>query len=462
VLFNSVHFAVFIVAVVAIKACLKERYLPSFLVVASYYFYAGWNIYYLPLLLATTALDYGICQVLAREETPGRRKGLLALSLVGNLGLLLFFKYGNFLWENIAYGLLRGAGADVPAVLAITLPVGISFYTFQSMGHTIDVYRRDFNREVSLRQFALYVSFFPQLVAGPILRGMEFFPQLDRLKERRDWWGGLDLVVTGFLKKVLIADNLALYVDAVFADTQGYSTTEITLATYAFAAQIYCDFSGYTDIARGVAKWIGIEIPINFDYPYFSQGIVDFWRRWHISLSSWLRDYLYISLGGNRGGQYRTLRNLLLTMALGGFWHGAAWNFLLWGMYHGVLLVIAHTTGWLSGPVEGEKTWRRLLRAAATFHLVLIGWFLFRVGQLGDIEALWTSKAVVVRDTGELYHMLVYLLVFICAHSLRYVTRLRMVASGRPLVLQAVVISGAVGLMVVLGARASNFIYFQF
>ncbi len=443
-------------------ACLKVRYLPAFLLLASYYFYAGWNIYYLPLLLATTLLDYGVCRSLACENASAQRKRLLALSLVGNLGLLFFFKYGNFIWDNFVQGPLRSAGVEVPVTLAIVLPIGISFYTFQSMGHSIDVYRRKFTDEINLRDFALYVSFFPQLVAGPILRGADFFPQLKRLKCQRDWWGGLDLILTGFLKKVLIADNLAVYVDTVFADLSGYSRLEISLATYAFAAQIYCDFSGYTDIARGVAKWLGIEIPINFNYPYFSQSIAEFWRRWHISLSSWLKDYLYISLGGNRGGHYKTLRNLFLTMALGGFWHGAAWNFLAWGAYHGVLLVLAHGAV-RREPSPNTRWWIRVWRVVQTFHLVLIGWFLFRIEHLGDVVMLWQGDTVAwVRDAGELANMLAFLFAFVCVHSLRYATNMQLVAEHRPLWSQVAVVSAVGVLLVLLGAPASNFIYFQF
>ena len=461
-LFNSAHFALFIVVILAVSACLRRRHLPIFLIGASYYFYAGWNIKYLPLLLATTALDYGICRALSGEEAVGRRKRLVALSLAGNLGLLAFFKYGNFLWENFAYGLLIRVGFEVPAVLVITLPVGISFYTFQSMGHTIDVYRRQFGERVGLRDFALYVGFFPQLVAGPILRGKEFFPQLKELDRRRDWWGGADLVLCGFMKKVLIADNLALYVDAVYADPFAYSQLEVALATYAFAAQIYCDFSGYTDIARGVAKWIGIEIPINFNYPYFSESMVEFWRRWHISLSSWLRDYLYISLGGNRVGRSRTLCNLLLTMILGGFWHGAAWNFLLWGAYHGGLLVLAHATGWLAISGKGSRL-RRAGRVALTFHLVLLGWFLFRIERLEDVAVWWQTSAVdVVRDAMALHEMLFYLVLFALAHAVRRQTQLQLVVASRPLALQAMVAAVAIAPMVVAGAPAVNFIYFQF
>ena len=277
-----------------------------------------------------------------RLRERSRRRAFLWTSVLINLGILGFFKYFNFFADNLrGLGTLLGWQPD-PALLKVALPVGISFYTFQTMSYTIDVYRGKSQPDRSLLRVALYVAYFPQLVAGPILRPDEFFPAL-----RRAWrlsadhlTRGFHLIIVGLVKKVLIADSMAPLVDTFLSQPQGRPSLCIYVGVTLFAAQIYCDFSGYTDIARGISRVFGVEIPINFNYPYFSTSIIEFWRRWHISLSTWLRDYLYIPLGGNRCGTVRLYLNVMATMLLGGLWHGAAWNFVIWGGYQGLLLCI--------------------------------------------------------------------------------------------------------------------------
>lgn len=316
----------------------------------------------------------------------GRRRAFLVTSVVSNLGMLGFFKYYNFFAGSLQ-GLGTWLGADMTLpVLGVALPVGISFYTFQTMSYTIDAYRGTIQAERSLLRMALYVSYFPQLVAGPILRPQELLPALDRpwrlLPENVR--SGFHLALVGLFKKVLIADWCAPMVNTIFADPMGQPTLAIWLGTALFAVQIYCDFSGYTDIARGVSRMLGVEIPLNFNFPYFSTSIIDFWRRWHISLSSWLRDYLYIPLGGSKRSTGRVYVNLMTTMVLGGLWHGAAWNFVIWGAYQGALLCINRVVragvqkvpaldAAMTSPPGTVARW------AVTAYFWMLGWLIFRV-----------------------------------------------------------------------------------
>ena len=458
-LFNSFHFLTFLFCVLVFSKVIPRRFVAPFLVLSSYYFYASWDLIYLPLLLGTTILDYFVCSSLLKPGDNPSRKYLLAVSIVGNLGVLAYFKYGTFIWDNlisIPYELLSN---DLPTTVSIVLPVGISFYTFQSMGHSIDVYRRKFTEKVGFLNFALYVSFFPQLVAGPILRGGDFFPQISNFKKNKDIWLGLNLVLIGFIKKLVFADNLAGYIDPIFSDIQTRSVIEVLIATYAFAIQIYCDFSGYTDIARGVAKWVGFDIPINFNYPYFSTSVIDFWRRWHISLSNWLRDYLYISLGGNRYGVKQTYRNLMITMILGGFWHGAAWNFLLWGFYHGILLVLANYLG-DKGPKKTGIV--KFVHAFWTFNLVCFGWFIFRIESITDI-GFWMGRDDLWHLNADgLVNIILLITLFFILHIYRYVTTIQLVDVHRPLPLQILILVLSLFTIVLFGASSNAFIYFQF
>ena len=351
--FNSYQFALFFSALLPAYWLLRnQRGAQNVLLLgAGYYFYGCWNPRFLALLILSTLVDYSCGLWIDRFESRRGRRWMLAISVVLNLGVLGYFKYYYFFAESLQALLLRG-GASVSLwhVKKVVLPIGISFYTFQSMSYVIDVYRREIKPTRNLIQFAAFVSFFPHLVAGPIMRATSLLPQVcsRRRFDLKQFYEGAYLIFWGLVKKVVVADNLALLVNDLFGRWQSLDGGLSLLAVYAFAFQIYCDFSGYTDIARGVGKCLGFEIPLNFNLPYFATSPRDFWSRWHISLSNWLRDYLYIPLGGSRSSSLLTCRNLMLTMVLGGLWHGAAWTFVAWGFYQGVLLVLHRSArrGW--------------------------------------------------------------------------------------------------------------------
>lgn len=341
--FASRAFFVFLPFVLLIYHLLPSRaYKYRFLLVASWFFYMSWNPWFIWVILFTSVVDYFAGRLIEEAETPGRRRAWLLLSLVTNLGFLGAFKYTGFCVSN-SLALAHQLGWSVPNwEVRIVLPLGISFHTFQGISYTLDVYRKKIPAVRSFVDFALFVAFFPQLVAGPIVRAVEFLPQMvapPRVSAVQVI-EGLHWFMLGLFKKVFIADRLAQFVDPVFANPELYDAATHRWAVLAYAAQIYCDFSGYSDLAIGCAKWFGFELPQNFHFPYLATSITDFWRRWHISLSTWLRDYLYIPLGGNRQGTLRTYVNLLITMTLCGLWHGASWNYILWGVYNGILLSI--------------------------------------------------------------------------------------------------------------------------
>ena len=341
-LFSSVTFFVFFTILLCVLAVL-QRHLERkiVLLVASYVFYMWWNPAFILLIILSTLVDYQVGRLLDTTTLPARRKLLLILSLCTNLGILGVFKYTNFFQDNLLLfsKLLFGYTPSWPTI-NIILPVGISFYTFQTMSYTIDVYRRKLDVCHSLIDFSLFVSFFPQLVAGPIVRAADFLPQLQQLKRVEFQASSLFLFLRGLVKKIIIADNLGIFADKVFENPEAWPSAIIWVATICFSIQIYCDFSGYTDMAIAVARILGYQLPLNFDRPYFATDPSMFWRKWHISLSSWLRDYLYIPLGGNRHGNLARYRNLMATMLLGGLWHGASWNFVLWGFLHGGALAV--------------------------------------------------------------------------------------------------------------------------
>lgn len=404
-LFNSLTFAVFFAITLALHAALRgwgaRR---NLLLVASYLFYGAWSPPFVLLLALSTGLDWWLARRIARESGEQVRRRWLWISLGCNLGLLGWFKYGGFLQENCR-ALLHALGVEwMPPAWNVVLPVGISFYTFQSLSYTIDVYRRRIEPEPSLRDFALFVSFFPQLVAGPIVRAADFLPQLRRPRriEAAALGWGLSLLLCGLFLKVVLADALlAPLVDDVYAHAAGASRLDATTAILAFSGQIYADFAGYSICAVGVAACFGFWLPNNFQFPYAATGFSDFWRRWHISLSTWLRDYLYLPLGGRSDAFSRRARNLLLTMGIGGLWHGASWAFVIWGLLHGLYLVIEHgvrarwraTLSRMAGPVTLP------LLALATFVLVSLTWIPFRAPDLAT--ALSLLGALVGGDFGS-------------------------------------------------------------
>src|SRR5437667_5899257 len=342
-LFCSLEFFAFFAGVFALYWVIPwARPRVWLLLAASLYFYASWNKQLALPIAVSTAVDYTLARGMEATAVPWRRRLLLGVSLVGNLSLLCYFKYANFFLASLEEALrAAGASSSLPT-LSVLLPVGISFYTFEAISYTVDVYRGRMPAERSLPNFMVFILFFPHLVAGPIVRARDFLPQIGRRK-RWSWprmQVGVQFFLMGLFKKLAIADRMAQFVDPVFADPAAFKTGAVWVAVLAYALQIYCDFSGYTDMALGCAHLLGFHLARNFDMPYLATNISEFWRRWHISLSSWLRDYLFLPLGGSHGGNWQTCRNLMITMPLGGLWHGASWTFIAWGVLHGLLLVI--------------------------------------------------------------------------------------------------------------------------
>lgn len=400
-LFSQLQFWMFFTGVFGIYLAIGHKSQNRMLLFASYVFYGAWDWRFLGLILVSTAIDYVVALRMDASTDSRLRRMLLNFSLVANLGMLAIFKYLGFFVESFTILSTKLGLTAHPETLAIILPVGISFFTFQTLSYTIDVYRRKLAPERDFFDFALFVAFFPQLVAGPIERASNLLPEISQPRRvTLDAVGrGAALCLIGLVKKIVIADGIAGSVNAVYG-APNPSGAEITVATWLFAIQIYCDFSGYTDIARGVAKMLGFGLMRNFAQPYFATDPQDFWRRWHISLSTWLRDYLYISLGGNRGGRFATYRNLMVTMTLGGLWHGAAWNFMLWGVYQGVLLCghralsgvrgrgaprVAAGTAPPTGPRRTLAFAWRVVLALMFFQLVCYGWLLFRANSLAQV-----------------------------------------------------------------------------
>ena len=380
-LFHTPQFFAFFAVVLVLFYTLPRPAARWILLAASYFFYMCWNAKFVLLILVLTAIDYTAAMWMRRLPAGHKRKAALVMSLAANLSFLGFFKYYNFLASNLAWVLARPLDAFA---LHIILPMGISFHTFQSMSYVIDVYRGEQEVITDVVDYALYIAFFPQLVAGPIVRARHFFADLYnwRAPDAREILRGALLVVFGLLKKLAIADQFARLADAFFRDpaaNPGYLAA--WSGVIAFSIQIFFDFSGYTDMAIGLAQILGFHFPENFRRPYLARSITEFWRRWHISLSTWLRDYLYIPLGGNRHGRWQTYRNLMLTMLLGGLWHGASWNFVIWGGYHGALLSVERLLG-----IRERQRWSIVdpLRVVLTFALASISWVFFRAATLRD------------------------------------------------------------------------------
>jgi len=401
--FNSLEYLIFFPIVAALYFALPHRFRWILLLAASYFFYMCWKAEYALLILLSTLVDYWAALRMGATEQRKRRRRYLVVSLIVNLGLLFSFKYFNFVSHSIQ-GLLGGLDLsnDFP-MLNILLPVGISFYTFQTLSYTIDVYRGVREPERHFGIFAVYVSFFPQLVAGPIERSTRLLPQFFERHgfEYNRVVDGLRLMLWGFFKKIVIADRLAVYVNQVYNHPGDFSTGPLILATYFFAFQIYCDFSGYTDIAIGSARVMGYDLMENFRRPYFARSIAEFWRRWHISLSSWFRDYLYISLGGSRVWRWRWYYNLILVFTLSGLWHGANWTFFAWGALHGGYMIMSDLTRPIREKLVSvfrlrrRPTLRKWLQAGITFHLVLLAWVFFRANSLGDAVLILRKIAAV-------------------------------------------------------------------
>ncbi len=469
-LFNSFGFVVFFVIVLTLYWTIPYRLRWIMLLIASCWFYMAFIPVYILILAFTIAVDY-TAGILIENATGKRRKRWLVASIIANMGVLAFYKYYAFLNGNIA-ALVNAAGfAYTVPDLGIILPIGLSFHTFQSLAYTIEVYRGQQKAERHLGIFALFVMYFPQLVAGPIERAARLIPQLRAppLRWSADFFiPGIAQMLWGLFKKACVADTLALHVDAVYGSHTLQGGANLVLATVLFAFQIYCDFSGYSDIAVGSARTMGVDLMENFRLPYFSKSVTEFWSRWHISLSTWLRDYLYISLGGNRLGRWKTYRNLMLTMLLGGLWHGASWNFVIWGGANGLFLAAERALG-----VQREarpRAWlSQLARVSLCFALICFTWVFFRAATFD--QALDVLRAIAgwrghfyIRDLGVFVNLAAMLavLLFIEYAFLRGRTMRERVALWGD-ARTAVFCIGMLVLIALFGVSdGSQFIYFQF
>jgi len=408
-LFNSFVFFAFLGIVLIVYYSLALRAQNLWLLAAGLLFYGWWDWRFLLLLAISSLTDYYCALKIEDSNSERVRKFYLLVSLITNFGILGFFKYYNFFIES-ARPLLDSLGLGLPwPLLTIVLPVGISFYTFQALSYVIDVYRREMQTCRNVSTYLLFITYFPHMVAGPIQRSTHLLPQLERprrvtLELLRE---GTVLMLIGYFKKVAVADSLAALVQPRFDNPAVSSAPDLLLSLYLFAIQIYCDFSGYTDIARGVSKLLGIELRINFNQPYLSTSITEFWRRWHISLSNWLRDYVYIPLGGNRKGKWATYRNLLTTMLLGGLWHGANWTFVVWGAMHGLYLAIHKLILETFGSPEDHvprsaftTSALNVVKCLFTFHLVCLTWLFFRADSFSQAW-VYLTRLFTWSTTGE-------------------------------------------------------------
>lgn len=472
-LFNSINFWIFFAIVYVLYLTFKHKWQNRMLLVASYFFYGSWDWRFLSLIFISTLVDYYSGIKIHDSTEPRRRKAFLALSMCTNLGLLGFFKYFDFFAQSFQ-GMMGGLGLNVSyTTLNIILPVGISFYTFQTMSYTIDVYRNKLAPTKDFLDFALFVAFFPQLVAGPIERAFNLLPMVQnkRTVSLEQISRGIQLITWGLFKKVFIADNLGIIVDSVYADHLSMSSLQLMAVLYAFLFQIYCDFSAYSDIARGLAKLMGFDLMLNFNLPFFAQNADEFWRRWHISLSTWLRDYLYISLGGNKGSAMRKLFNAAATMLLAGLWHGASWTFVLWGGYYGVLLVLNTVTKpFLQSIWQPKAEWSKKIiktfKIVAFFHMTAAGAVLFRSQSLTQAWEIWTRILTefsdIVPGLISLRSVFFYSGILIIVQLFQYWKNDLNILYKMPYPLQAVVHGVMFYLFAFHGATAEAFIYFQF
>jgi alginate O-acetyltransferase complex protein AlgI len=490
--FNSYTFIVFFAVILVL------HYLPLAwkvkkvnLLLASYIFYAAWSPPFILLLWLSTVVDYFVGRALYVEENKYKKKMLLVISLIGNLGMLCFFKYGTFLLDNFV-ALANAIGFDYhPAKPNIILPAGISFYTFTTLCYTIDMYKKESEPVKSLLDFSLFVTFFPHLVAGPIVRPPQLVPQFEspRQATREQFCQGLFLLTLGLFLKVVLADSIfASPSDTVFSFRGMLPTLDAWTGVLAFSGQIFCDFAGYSTCAIGVAMCLGFFLPENFRYPYAAIGFSDFWKRWHITLSAWLRDYLYIPLGGNRKGEVKTYINLMITMLLGGLWHGASWTFVVWGGLHGLYLwvekMIKDKTQRKPVLIADEKTIivqssiapaflnkkgvQQFILALFTFFLVNVTWVFFRADDFTTAMKLLSSmfgsvdKPIAVLQTLDIYKVLIVISFIVIFHWFMRDTKVLAVAARLPWYITAIVWSVLLILVILAQESSSSFIYFQF
>ena len=488
-LFTTVDFLIFFVLVVGLLFVIKyRRFQHIFLLIASYFFFYYTSNYLIILLIYSTLMDFFIGKQIWKTQKIRNKKILLIISLIGNLGLLGFFKYADFAILQFNYlGEQFNLARDIP-FLNLALPIGISFYTFQTISYTVDIYRGKLKPSESLREFALFVAFFPQLVAGPIIRASEFLPQLreklqkfetnQKIKQiifqNSNLKLGITLMIIGFFKKMFFADNIAPIANEIFSNPYGLESFTIILGTIAFGLQIYGDFSGYTDIAIGAALILGFKLPINFNKPYFATSPSDFWRRWHISLSSWLRDYLYIPLGGNKKGAKFTYANLMIVMFLGGLWHGASWNFIIWGVLHGSYLavhkILVNKFPSLANNLFFKTKSGKILSIFVTQYFIFLAWIAFRVK---DIDAMiYSFTKYIILDfeiSGTIEFILVHKLaigimsLFIILNFISYKKDMKKMIVNLKLRYWILVLVIPISLILLFfDATPNDFIYFQF
>lgn len=485
-LFNSLEFVIFFPLVTFFYFLIPQKYRWLFLLISSYVFYMGWNAAYALLLLTSTFITYAASLLIVQTSKQKTKKIWLALSIVLNLGILFTFKYFNFFFDTLyaLFDMLHWSYTPIP--YSLVLPVGISFFTFQALGYSIDVYRGDVAVQRHFGKYALFVSFFPQLVAGPIERSKNLLPQLDETHhfEYHNAASGLRLMAWGYFKKIVIADTICTCVNNVYNNLEAYGGFAILIATILFAFQIFCDFSGYSDIARGCARIMGFRLMKNFDHPYFATSVKDFWRYWHISLSTWFKDYIYIPLGGNRKGKARTCFNLFITFLCSGIWHGANWTFVIWGGLHGMFQIFGHITQPVRNKINSLLHTNKLPRIHRgfqmlfTFTLVCFGWIFFRANSLSDawlvITKIFTLDTPNISDLfgilksmfgtrAELYRLVLTLPVFLAASVLDYTHSIEKRIKTIPAILRYIVYV-IIAVYVLLFARAEmqDFIYFQF
>lgn len=485
--FVSYEFLLFFPLVLVLYWWLPSQYRWIILLLASYFFYLYWNPWTMPLLLGTSFISYIAARKIARGESKKQRDLWLIFALVVCLGCLIIFKYLGFITEN-TLGVLQFFGAPVnDVVLNIILPVGISFYTFQTLSYVIDVYRGDISHETHFGYYALFISFFPQLVAGPIERPGHLLPQLHMPKvfKATNLITGLHLMLRGFFKKLVIADYLAKFVDVVYGAPTKASGPGILIATVLFAFQIYCDFSGYSDIAVGTAKMMGIQLMKNFNNPYSATSVQDFWRRWHISLTDWFADYIYKPLGGNRKGGRRHARNILIVFLISGAWHGASWTYIIWGGIHGIYLVVENLwKNYSEGHRESQPTYMsQMAKRLITFAFVCFAWLFFRGNSLGDVGVLlgklWSEWSIddfastfIMMQLG-ITDMIRMILMFLCLQlfdkeqfSPEYKSEddatLQGSAGSALIIFKMITIITLAWLSLVSVNASSSFIYFQF
>ena len=477
-LFNSIEFLLFLPTVFVLYWFVfnkNVRVQNLLILVSSYIFYGWWDYRFLSLIFLSTIVDYIVGINIPKQDSEKKQKLLLWCSVLFNLGVLGFFKYYNFFIDSWV-DLFNSVGYEIKSVwtLNIILPVGISFYTFQTMSYTIDIYRKKLEPTKDFISFACFVSFFPQLVAGPIERASNILPQILKKRSFKYDQGvqGLRLILWGMFKKVVIADSLAPMVDDIFSNYQDFGGGILWLGAIYFSFQIYCDFSGYSDIAIGTSKLFGFELMSNFKFPYFSRNIGEFWRRWHISLSTWFRDYLYIPLGGSHEGKWKFIRNIFIIFLVSGFWHGANWTFIFWGLFHSILFLssfLINTNRKYTTSIIGEKTLlpslKELFQVGTTFLLVTIGWVFFRSETIGDsfnylMKMFFELDLDFTQRRGITYVMIMIIL----DYSFRNFNRMDFKLSKRIYIIEFILFFIVYYILnkIIYGDSIKQFIYFQF